>query len=103
MIDRETEVVIVRFYFFLAGFFGIISLDLRWLFAFHHPIFAEEYERVLSVLIHIEGIAFLHIVLPIAFILRSVGVVKHSEAISHSRLPISFIAIPQVLSFPFGL
>jgi hypothetical protein len=40
----QAKRVKIRLNFFLAGFFGIVTLDLSWLFAFHHAILAEEDE-----------------------------------------------------------
>jgi hypothetical protein len=46
--------------------------------------------------------ALFHIVLPIAFVLGSIGIIKDPEAFPDPCFPVSFISISQVLAFPSG-
>jgi hypothetical protein len=69
MANVETETIQVGLDFFLVWqLLCIFSLEGIWLPVFDHSVLVEQNERSLAVLVSVEGVPFLHIIGPVAFI-----------------------------------
>ena len=95
----QAQCVQVRLHLlFIAHLLHPLRLQFAGFLALHHPVLSEEDEGLLAVLIGVESVALLHVVLPVALITGPIGVVKHSETLPHSGLPVALVAIAQVLA-----